>query len=96
MINQTDFLCLKKSLTFLHVKEMKQLARELLLSDKGKKMELIQRILVYVSTGEKITLKKFPKISCAQRGQIHILFPDQRILKRSYKNDLKTRLFLNL
>lgn len=83
----------KESLLFLHVEELKSLATELSLVEKGNKIALIQRILHFFETGEKLTNPQFPKKSCAAKGQVYSLTKDTLMLKGAYKNDLKTRLF---
>jgi hypothetical protein len=84
---------LKRSLNFLHVIELKNICNKLELSEKGKKGELILRILRFIETGEKLTITPFPKVSCARRNEKHELPENSLMLKGSYKNDLKTRLF---
>lgn len=84
---------LKESLTFPHVSELRSIAVRLGLSEKGKKMEIIVRILHFLQTGEKLSVAKVPQVSSAQRGKIYPLLPGTLIVKGSYKNDLKTRLF---
>jgi len=73
--------------------ELKLLAAELTLVDTGKKGQLIARILHFIDTGQKLTLPKFPTVSCAKRGVVYPLKPSALMLKGAYKNDLKTRLF---
>lgn len=89
----TDHLALKKSLMFLHVGELKDVAVQLSLSDKGNKMAIVMRILHFLQTGQKLTLSKFPEKSCAKRGNSYSLDKNELMLKGSYRNDLKTRLF---
>ncbi len=84
---------LKKSLVFLYVDELKSIAIDYSLADKGTKMALIERILHFLQTGERLTVPKFPKESCAKRGLYYPLAEDTVMLKDAYKNDLKTRLF---
>lgn len=93
MLTDQEFSILKKSLTFLHVDELKSLAMKLSLVDKGNKMAIIMRILHFLHTGEKLTIPKLPKKSCAKRGQVNPLNATALMLKGAYKNDLKTRLF---
>lgn len=83
----------KESLTFLHVEELRQLAKKLSLADKGNKMEIILRILHFMETGEKLTVPKFPEVSCAKRGVVYPIEKKALMLKGAYKNDLKTRNF---
>lgn len=84
---------MKNSLNFLHCEELKEIALKLGLSEKGKKGELIARIMHFLQTGEKLTLPRFPTVSCAKRGVSYPLDPKTLMLKGAYKNDLKTRLF---
>lgn len=84
---------LKSSLNFFYVSELKSLCKELSLSSKGKKRELVYRIVLFVETGEKSISPKFPKVSCAKRGAVHELSENSLMLKGACKNDLKTRLF---
>lgn len=83
---------LKESLYFLHIAELKDLANRLSLLDKGKKLELIIRIIHFLQTGEKLVTLKIPAISCAKDKNL-LLLPTSLMLKGAYKNDLKTRLF---
>ena len=86
-------LSLRKSLTFLHVDELREIADKLVLLNKGSKMPLIMRILHFTRTGEKLTAPKFPQSSCAKRRQSYLLEQSTLMLNGNYKNDLKTRLF---
>lgn len=88
-----QLLALKESLMFLHVSELKDVAIRLSLSNKGNKMSLILRILHFMKTGEKLETPKFPEKSCAKRGSSNVLDEKELMLKGTYKNDLKTRLF---
>lgn len=83
----------RDALVFLYVSELRSLAQQFALSKKGKKMELIIRILHFLQTGEKLIATKIPASVCAERGKVYPLTPKGRMLKGSYKNDLKTRLF---
>ena len=83
---------LKESLHFLHMEELRNLSNELSLSNKGKKLELIIRIVHFLQTGEKLSSLKFPSISCAKDKNVLLLLTSL-MLKGAYKNDLKTRLF---
>jgi hypothetical protein len=84
---------LKHSLAFLNVKELKTIALKLFISEKGKKGQIIARIIYFAKTGEKQKLPQIPKKSYAVRGVDYPLNPNSLILKGAYKNDLKTRLF---
>ena len=84
---------LNNSLNYLHVAELKDICSKLLLSEKGKKGELILRVIRFIETGEKLVNLAFPKISCANPKQKYELSAEALMLKGAYKNDLKTRLF---
>lgn len=88
-----EFTVLKKSLMFLHVRELKDLAANLSLLDKGNKMAISMRILYFLQTGKRLTVPKFPENSHAKRGQTYPIHSRALMLKGAYKNDLKTRLF---
>ncbi len=93
LINKTDIIEFKRSLNFLHMEELKDICSRFSLSTKGKKIELIARILHFIKTGEKLTSPKFPKASYAGPGQNNTLSKNSLMLKGAYKNDLRTRLF---
>ncbi len=93
LLTDEESTALKNSLMFLHVSELKYLAVKLYLVDKGNKMALIMRILHFLHTGKKLAVPKFPENSRAMRGQIYPIHSSALMLKGSYKNDLKTRLF---
>lgn len=84
---------LRESLAFFRVEELREVAKNLCLSDKGSKISVIMRILHFKKTGEKLTASKFPSCSCSKRGEASYLELPSLMLKGSYKNDLKTRLF---
>lgn len=84
---------LSESLHFLHVDELRSLCKDLYISPKGKKVEMIYRILHFMKTNEELNTPPFPKISCAERGKKYEITPQALMLKGAYKNDLETRLF---
>ncbi len=83
---------LKEALLFLNVKELREHCSTLNLSIKGQKLCLINRIMHFLATGEKIEMPEYPANSCAKNKKT-LLASNALILKGSYKNDLKTRLF---
>lgn len=83
----------KKSLLFLHVKELKEIANLLSLTGKGNKKTIIFRICHFLLTKEKLTMPKFPEASYAVKGKTYSLSKDGLMLKGAYKNDLRNRLF---
>ncbi|MGD2168680.1 MAG: hypothetical protein PVI40_00365 [Chlamydiota bacterium] len=90
---QNQLAEIRKSLLFLYVKELKEIAAHLSLSDKGNKMTVIMRILHFLETGQRLAAPKFPKESCAQKGKIYPINENELMLKGAYKNDLETRVF---
>lgn len=88
-----ELAALKQSLLFFHVSELRELAEFLSLESFGNKMGLILRVLHYLETGEKLKVLKFPKESCAKKGENYSLQEQALMVKGAYKNDLKTRLF---
>ncbi len=81
------------SLHYLHVSELKVHCENLNLSVKGKKIDLINRIIHLLKTGEKINLSEYPITSVSKDRNNRVLTVDALMLKGVYKNDLKTRLF---
>jgi hypothetical protein len=92
-LNSSQQIQLKEALLFLHVEELKSIAKKFGLADKGKKGEVIARIMHFIETGEVRKEIKMPQISCVKRGVKNNLHPDTLMLKGAYKNDLATRLF---
>lgn len=92
-IKPIDYSKLFHSLNYLYVGELKEYCEELALSNKGKKVALIARILHFLKTGERIDELPYPAVSMAKTRKAEQLSPDTLMLKGSYKNDLRTRLF---
>ncbi|MBI2352849.1 SAP domain-containing protein [Candidatus Dependentiae bacterium] len=78
---------------FLYVNELKDYCEKLKLSIKGKKIILIERIIFFLKTGQKLEILRYPDASFFKGKKDHIITPDHLILKGLYKNDFKTRLF---
>lgn len=92
-LNNVDVSILRNNLLFLNIEELKMLNKKLSLSDKGKKGDLILRIIHFIQTGEKLIIPKFSANSYAKKETEYLLSPEALILKGAYKNDLKTHLF---
>ena len=90
---EDQLLQISESLLFFHVGELKELAQRLGLSDQGTKLILVNRVIHFLKTGEKLRAIPFPQKSCAPRGQKTLLDPKAYMLYGSYKNDLDSRLF---
>jgi hypothetical protein len=84
---------LKESFNYLKMHELKALINHFALENKGKKGELIDRILHYLYTGKKLRSKKIPETSLAKPRTRYSLAANSLMLKGAYKNDLETRLF---
>lgn len=91
--HNSDFNDLQDSLYYLHVGELKDYCNQLDLSVKGKKVFLINRIMHFIKTGKKIDLPKYPSNSIFKGKNFLPPSKEGLMLKGSYKNDLKTRLF---
>jgi hypothetical protein len=87
-----EYATLRESLYFLYVEELRGICIKLSLSTKGLKKVLIDRILVFVTTGEKQLVEVFPLSAYGTKEQKRT--PDALMLKGIYKNDLKNRLLL--
>lgn len=84
---------LSQALLFLHVDELKEIVHDFDLHEKGKKIELITRIIHFLTTSEKITTPPFPATSCGKAIKNIQITPQTKMLKGQYKNDLQARLF---
>lgn len=84
---------LRQSLKFLHIGELRDICKKLRLNHKGKKSFITECILSLLETGKIVAEPVISKKSISPKGQNVSLAPDSLILKGSYKNDLKTRLF---
>lgn len=85
---------LKKDIYFLNVSELKEICRRLRLLANGPKKELINRILLFIDTGEIFKALPMLEVSKAKYRISYTLSPDTLILYGSYKNDLATRMFM--
>lgn len=84
---------LHASLHYLHVSELRTCCESLNLSVKGKKIDLINRIMHFLKTGERTNLSEYPANSMSKDRNNNVLSTNALMLKGAYKNDLKTRLF---
>ncbi len=81
------------SLHYLHVAELRLYCEKLSLTTTGNKRDLIERIVHFVKTGEKIGIPPYPEQSVSKKRACIPLHLDSLMLKGCYKNDLNTRLF---
>jgi hypothetical protein len=93
-LTQEEQELLFEDLYFLTMQELRELSVHFGLSKKGKKAFLIDALKQFLSTGQILHEPQIPSVSRARPRQSIPLAPDSLILKGSYKNDLKTRLFM--
>ncbi|HLB93664.1 MAG TPA: DUF6434 domain-containing protein [Candidatus Babeliales bacterium] len=85
---------LKSALLYLRMAQLRALCLQLQIPDRGLKLVLIENILSYLTTGNIPKSTPIPATSKAKLGTTYPLSPATLILSGSYKNDLKTRLFM--
>ena len=93
LVNSDQKTMLQESLNFLKVVELRDICQQFSIDENGVKNHLVTRIIHFLVTGQIIHEPIIPQISRAQRGYLYPLVPTTLILKGSYKNDLRTRLF---
>jgi hypothetical protein len=84
---------LKEAMNYLRMEEIREVCQKLNLPYSGRKMQLIERVIIFLSSGKIIKVPKFPAVSRAVKGTVYKLAPNSLLLDGAYKNDLKTRLF---
>lgn len=85
---------LYKALFYLSVSELKSLCTKLAIQPHGEKIDLIENIQQFITTGKPTTAPIMPSSSKAQSKKNYPLAPETLILYGNFKNDLKTRIFL--
>lgn len=83
-----------KALFYLKMSELRNLCITMGLLSKGEKMNLIERIKHYINTGQELKPQIIPSISKGKSREVYPLKEGTLILYGSFKNDLKTRIFL--
>ena len=83
-----------EDLYYLTMPQLRGWCEHFKLPKTGKKVFLIDLLKHYLQTGELLVKPVIPSVSRAKRGLPLELRPDAHILYGSYKNDLRTRLFL--
>lgn len=82
------------ALLYCNISELKNICIHFELPTQGEKIKLIENIQLYVTTGKIAIHKEIPASSKTQPKTIYPLAPNTLMLKGSFKNDLKTRIFL--
>ena len=94
LIDKNQEQKLRAAILYLNMQELKNICVHYNLAHKGDKIELIERIITYTTTGKITAEKQIPAISKAQPKMNYPLAAQTLILAGSFKNDLKTRMFL--
>jgi len=84
------------ALLYCNISELKNICIHFELPTQGEKIKLIENIQLYVTTGKIAIHQEIPASSKAQPKAIYPLAPNTLMLKGSFKNDLKTRIFLKI
>ncbi len=79
------------ALYYMKMAELKESCHMLALPTKGKKGELIKRMIIFIQTGKIITVPAIPSASRAKNHPPQPLAKDSLMLHGSYKNDAQTR-----
>jgi hypothetical protein len=82
------------ALLYLNMHELKTICIHFGLPTQHEKIKLIENIKVYLTTGKIAAQNEIPAISKAKSKTIYPLARQTLMLKGSFKNDLKTRMFL--
>lgn len=93
LLSPKELSVLHDALHFMKMSELKRSCQILLLTYKGKKALLINRILTFIQSGRIVAIPQIPAKSKAKNYPIQPLSPTGRMLYGAYKNDLKTREF---
>ncbi len=91
-LSEQQRVTLFKEMYYLNMAELRELCTTFRLPKKGKKAHLIDVIKTYLLTGEILKETPIPEVSCGKGPAV--LQADELVLFGSYKNDLRTRIFL--
>lgn len=91
--SQTEIDQLRISLLYMNMTELRYVSRFLHLPPNYTKLNLIERILLYVSSGIRSEQPRIPDVSRGTSKKSEPLMPHEKMLYGIYKNDAKTRLF---
>lgn len=93
LLNKHDLDLLSQALYFLKVSDLKKACNSFSLFESGKKGELIERIMIFITTGQIKNQQTIPSQSLAKNYPYQSLLPHSLMLYGGYKNDLATRKF---
>lgn len=91
--SQTEIDQLRISLLYMNMTELRCVSRFFHLPPNDTKLNLIERILLYVSSGIRSEQPRIPDVSRGTSKKNEPLMPHQKMLYGIYKNDAKTRAF---
>ncbi len=91
LLDPDEQLALHDTLDYLNVSELKQACAMFDLPSKGKKGDIITRIITYLDSGVVTQLPTVPPQSLAKNHPPQDLRPKALMLQGGYKNDAKTR-----
>lgn len=93
LLTKEKLLILQDALYYMKMKELKKVCVMLSLPHDGKKIDLINRIMTFVQTGEIVEYPTIPKQSRSSNYPAQALSSEALMLYGSYKNDATTREF---
>lgn len=82
-----------KHFLYLYVDELRDYCKKLSLQHTGTKIDLIERIMCYVSYGKVLKVNQLPAQSMGNSKIQQEITLDTLMLKNVYKNDMKNRIF---
>lgn len=88
-----DLETLFEALHYLKMAELRDILKSFQLPHKDKKPLLIDRIVLFLKTGDCLPSPTIPKHVYAPKGYKRHLSPEEPIYYKTYKSDLETRLF---
>jgi hypothetical protein len=92
-LRQDELVIFNDALYYMKMAELKKACMLLTLPDKGKKMDLIERIMAFITTGKIIESAIIPQQSRAKNYPHQPLQANSLMLYGGYKNDAQARAF---
>jgi hypothetical protein len=93
LLDKHDLETLSEALYFMKIAELKKACLFLSLSEEGNKNEMIERIIIFITTGRIEKPQPMPSQSLAKNYPLQSLSSNSLMLYGGYKNDLQTRVF---
>ncbi len=92
-LDETKKTTLHQALFYANVAELKNICKKLNIQPHGEKIDLIENVYQFITTGKTTKPPIIPNISKAQPKTLYPLHPETLILYGAFKNDLTTRNF---